>query len=405
MKLIKYLAWTIIALFVLIPSTIAILVMTSTGSQFVIEQSARLAGIELEFDSLDGNLVGQLTLENLKVRQAPWQIRVKSLSLEWQPSQLIDSALVFKKIESRSFQFELTTTDATSTSSDIIELPQLELPIAFIVENLSARTNTLVVDDVRHQLPDIGSSFDWRKSKISIKQLELDYQRIDTSIAGTVTTQNDYPINLELTWQISDPIAKSAIEGVTGKSRVRGTINNLDALSTLTVPPQTDSHTVHLQIKDTLTKAPSWLAEVAINELSTAPLLPIVLPVDSPWYNWLNSSTLTLEATIDNQQAAVRDFVLSGIGNKQGDVTFNGVLSNYLAFRDDLSAVSLRGALTSQNLIMPAEAIGLPLSIDKVSGNIEGSLEAFDTTSISMQPIKKNCQRSSSFPAMVVQHT
>ncbi|OZB05535.1 MAG: hypothetical protein B7X54_05120 [Idiomarina sp. 34-48-12] len=377
MKFIKYLAWTIIALFVVIPCTFAVLVMTSTGSQFVIEQSARLAGIELEFDSLDGNLVGQLTLKNLEVRQAPWQIRVELLTLEWQPSQLINSALVFKKIETRSFLFEMTTTDATSTSSDSIELPQLELPIAFIVEDFSAHTNTLVVDDSLHQLPDIDSRFDWRKSKINIKQLVLDYQRVDTSIEGTVTTQNDYPINLNLTWQISDPIAKSTIEGVTGKSRVQGTINNLDALSTFTVPPQTDSHTVYLQIKDTLTKAPSWLAEVAINKLSTAPLLPIVLPTDSPWYSWLNSSTLTLEATIDNQQAAVKDFVLSGIGNKQGDVTFNGVLSNYLAFREDLSAVSLRGALTSHNLIMPAEAIGLPLSIDKVTGNIEGSLEAF----------------------------
>lgn len=377
MKFIKYLAWTIIALFVLIPSTFAVLVMTSTGSQFVIEQSARLAGIDLEFDSLDGNLVSQLMLTNLKIQKAPWKIRIESLTLEWQPSQLIDRAIVFKKIESRSFLIEMTTTDATSTSSDAIELPQIKLPIAFIVDDFSAHTNTLVLNDARHQLPNIDSRFDWRDSKVSIKQLTIDYQRITTSMTGSVTTQHDYPMNFELTWQVSNPIAKSTIEGVTGKSRIRGTINNLDALSTFTVPPQTDSHSVYLQVKDTLTKAPSWLAEIAINKLSTAPLLPIILPTDSPWYSWLNNSTLTLEATIDNQQAAVKNFVLSGIGNKQGDVTFNGVVNNYLAIRENLSAVELRGALTSSNLAIPTEAIGLPLSINKVVGTIEGSLESF----------------------------
>jgi len=231
-------------------------------------------------------------------------MRIESLTLEWQPSQLIDRAIVFKKIESRSFLFEMTTTDATSTSSDAIELPQIKLPIAFIVDDFSAHTNTLVLNDARHQLPNIDSRFDWRDSKVSIKQLTIDYQRITTSMTGSVTTQHDYPMNFELTWQVSNPIAKSTIEGVTGKSRIRGTINNLDALSTFTVPPQTDSHSVYLQVKDTLTKAPSWLAEITINKLSTAPLLPIILPTDSPWYSWLNNSTLTLEATIDNQQVS-----------------------------------------------------------------------------------------------------
>ncbi|WP_404409888.1 translocation/assembly module TamB domain-containing protein [Pseudidiomarina marina] len=377
MKFVKYLAWTIVALFVLIPSTLAVLVTTSTGSQFIIERSAQLADIDLEFDSLSGNLVGQLTLKNLKVIKSPWQASVESLTLEWQPSQLLDQALVFKKIETRSLLFEIATADNNSTSSEAITLPQLKLPITLMVNDFSAINSNLVLDNNRHQLPDIDGRLDWRGTKLNMKQLHLDYQQISTFIAGSITTRNDYPINLELRWQLSDPIAKSAIEGITGNTHVRGSIANIDAVTTFTVPPQTEQHTIHLQVKDTLSNSRSWLAEVAINQLSTSPLIPIILASDSPWYSWLNSSSLTLDATIDNQHVAIEEFLLSNIGANKGYVAFDGVLNNYLAFNESLSKVSLRGALNSSKLSLPHEAIGLQLDINELTGNVEGSLESF----------------------------
>ena len=62
MKFVKYLAWVIVILFVVIPSAIVALLMTTNGSRFIIDQSTRFTHIEIKYTAIQGNLLSSLEL-------------------------------------------------------------------------------------------------------------------------------------------------------------------------------------------------------------------------------------------------------------------------------------------------------------------------------------------------------
>lgn len=377
MKFIKYLAWTIISLFVLVPSIFLALIMTTTGSQFLIERASQYAGIELTFDQLEGNLVSELTLKKLHIANTNWQASAKYLSIAWQPTDLLDKRLVFKQVKSDSLEFETLSKTPTSEPSEYIKLPQIQLPFALVVENLSAVSNYVVIDNAKQELPDLSGRFEWLESTVTIKRLEVEYQQIVSTITGKITTKNNYPTNLNINWQINSPIKKVAIDAVTGTTKVQGDLSQLSADTKFGIAASSETHRINVQLKGLLQREPYWLADVAITNLPTQPLLPLFLTDESPWYEWLANSRITLAATVDNQQAAIQALDLVQIGENNGSLEFDGLLNNYLAFNQAPNEVQLKGFMSGSTIALPQKVLGIELAIDSIDGNIEGNLDSF----------------------------
>lgn len=377
MKFIKYLAWTIVSLFVLVPSIFLALIMTSTGSQFLVERASEYAGIELTFEQLEGNLVSELTLKNLRVAQTNWQASAKYLSIAWQPTDLLDKRLVFKQIKSESFEFETLLTTPTAEGSEYIKLPQIQLPFALVIENLSAVTNHVVVDSAKQKLPDLSGQFEWLDSTVAIKRLDVEYQQVTSSMAGKITTENDYPINLNVSWKVNSPLEKVAIDAVTGTTILQGDLSQLSSVTEFGIAASPETHRVNVQLNGVLQRELYWLADVAISNLPTQPLLPLLVTDDSPWYEWLADSRITLVATVDNQQAAIQALDIAQIGKNSGSFEFDGLLSNYLSFNTAPDEVRLRGFMSASTIVLPTEVLGIELAIDSIAGNIEGNLDSF----------------------------
>lgn len=133
MRIVKYLSWFVVIAFTVISAAMLALLMTSSGSRLVLEQVAELANVELQFEHIEGNLVGELILTNVTIRQYDWNATLSSLTIAWSPSRLLDGELVFDAIQTQQLHLTLVPKPESASDTAAIALPTVELPLTLVM--------------------------------------------------------------------------------------------------------------------------------------------------------------------------------------------------------------------------------------------------------------------------------
>lgn len=398
MKFVKYLAWVIVGLFILIPSIIWGLVGTTTGSVWLINQGVKFTNFQFNYDAIDGNLLSELRIRNGHLNNDSVRVEAAYLELSWQPLELLDNKLVFDRIVGEKATIWLQSAQPKVQETSVIILPDISLPIDLRVQQLLTRNITIYNNDTPQQLPDLSASIRWFKQRLDIPRLELSYQNASATINGQVTTAKSYPLSFDLQWLISDPLPNSDIENITGNAHVSGNVKQLDLSTAFSVvkqrtvtggtksPPATepdssasDANAVQ-HIDATIANVledPTWSADVNLTAFRIGPILPLVVSADSPWTTYLQQAAVDLQASINQQHIRVERADISAIDGQQGRIRASGSVHNYLSVTTNPNAVSFNGTVIGSAIRLPDSLIGGTGNITAFEVAIDGDLSSF----------------------------
>ena len=374
MRIVKYLTWFVVIAFTVISAAMLALLMTSSGSRLVLEQVAELADVELQFEHIEGNLVGELILTNVTIRQYDWNATLSSLTIAWSPSRLLDGELVFDAIQTQQLHLTLVPKPESASDTAAIVLPTVELPLTLVIHALNAQQSRITVNQQTHELPDVMLRLGWDQSTVSIDQLYVDYPPLQATLSGHINTSGEYPIALMLDWVLTQPTQQVPIRQVSGNSQLEGTVDHFYLRNQFYVESSREQHQVDIEVRNLLAGEPEWLAQLQLTEFSVAPLLPVLNVEQTAWYDWLHAATITLDAQIDTQQAVLTNLAVNRLGHQQGNLQIHGVLNNYLAITDAPETVVFKGNLTGANIEIPETVADQPISINELNAQLDGSI-------------------------------
>lgn len=379
MRIVKYLAWLVVITFVVIPTLVMSVLMTSSGNRWVLEKAAQMANIELQFEQLEGNLLGELQLRGVMVGQSQWQLTIDSLLLNWSPAELLDGRLVFNTIATEQLQVTLSSTkEPSEESSSSIELPTLDLPFTLAIGSLTAQNNGLIIDGQHHELPSIDLALTWQQSNVELDHLDVIYSPLFAKISGQLETTADYPLDLTLDWHLSQPIQQVEIQQISGQSSLQGSVDDFRLDNLFYVAESSQQHQAQVRVRELLSGNPDWLAQVEIVQFPLAPLIPL-LPLDAPaWSAWLEPTQLTVAAQVDPQQAVLTQLVVEHIGPQGGILKGHGVLSNYLQVVEHPEVVTFQGDLQATAIQLPEPVMDQAVLITQVAAQLNGNIAHYE---------------------------
>ena len=388
MKFIKYLAWLIVGLFVLIPTIIGTVVGTTTGSVWLINQSIKFTNFQFDYEAIEGNLLSELHIRNGYLSSDSVRVEAVYLELSWQPLELLDNKLVLDKVVGEKVNIWLKPTPQPTVDTSTITLPDIALPLELRVNQLRTRNITVYQNARPQKLPDITASLTWFKEKLSFQQLELNYQNASATINGQVTTAKSYPLNFQVQWLISDPHPGVEIENIAGTARLAGNTNQVDLSSEFSVTKSgtaagadtlaTDSNKQHIEATiNNVLKDPTWSANVNLSAFRIGPILPLILTADSPWMAYLQQTTVNLQAHIDQQKIRIERAEVTALDGQNGRLRASGYVHNYLDAANNTTAVTFSGTVIGSTIQLPESLVGSTGTITAVEIAIDGDLSAF----------------------------
>ena len=381
MKFIKYLAWAIVLLFVLIPSLLYGLVATNSGSVWLINQAVRFTEYELSYSDIGGNLISELRIKDAKIKATSLRIEAGYIALAWKPTALLDDKLILKKVVGEQVTIWLPESPAANNDDMPLTLPNIALPIELQIEQLRTRQVSVIskqfsAPSKEQSIPDINLQITWFEHQLTINQLLLNYKGSEASFKGKITTAELFPLQLNVKWRVSNALSPADIGDVIGSADISGNTQSLELNSEFKLKNDTQQQRITVNVRDLLHQ-PSWLAEVHLTDFKIAPLLSLVFPPNSPWNSYLTHTTVAGKFIGDQNQLVVERLSANLNDATQGVLTASGTITNYLEAFSSPEQAELNVALFAENLSLPATLIGKVATLNRLSFKANGDLSQF----------------------------
>ncbi|MEJ2191686.1 MAG: translocation/assembly module TamB domain-containing protein [Nitrospirota bacterium] len=227
------------------------------------ELQARVPG-ELRVQSLKGTLKGPIKVSGLRYGSPTMNMRLESLSLDWNLWSLLFLTLHVENVQARGLHVELAGKEAPGKPS---ALPALRLPLAVSVSDLRVTDVSILRPGGREPL--VVREFYLKAKlgrKLTIKDLRLKAPLLDARVRGSLTPSGDYPLDLTLHWTARPPGYAEA----SGSGTLKGSVTDMDIAQRLTAPFE---GSVQATVRDALTRL-RWEGTVSMEGLDPKAVNP-----------------------------------------------------------------------------------------------------------------------------------
>ncbi len=259
------------SLLVLVTGLLLGLAGTEQGTRLVAEQARHWSGGALDWERIEGRLLGPLRLQGLRLRRPELALDVQALALDWRPTALFNGRLQIDRLEAESIRVELAETGEPPTPSEPLRLTDLSLPLelwlqGLRVEDLELRTG----DETAQRIDELELAARLDARQLWLQRLTLRSPDGGLAAQGRAELSETLPLRLKLEWDWRLPDQRLAA----GRLQLRGDARNLN------LEHQGGGEVpVALQasIRDLLDR-PSWELELSWPELTlSADEAPLVL--------------------------------------------------------------------------------------------------------------------------------
>ncbi len=228
-KLLRRSLLGLILLFLLLCGGLWVLLGSQSGVQWLLHTADDFLPGTLQFESLQGDLLGELTLNKLRYVDAQRSMQLARLHLSWQPQALFSGVLHVRDLSiEHPVYAQLSETEAvapTDSGTKSGPLPDLSLPLLLRLDHLGLSAMEFVAapeaEPVR--IDELQLEMNWSKDGIALSQLSViaPQGRLDTR--GHVQPVGDYPLDLSLAWRLT----LDAAPQVHGQGQLAGDLRQL----------------------------------------------------------------------------------------------------------------------------------------------------------------------------------
>ncbi|MDT8385054.1 MAG: translocation/assembly module TamB domain-containing protein [Gammaproteobacteria bacterium] len=243
------------------------LLMTQSGLRWAYHYGQSYLPGELSLDSLEGQLLGPITIQGLDYTQDGTRVSAEQIRLEWLPATLLTANVNISRLQVRGLHIVLppTATPAPAEPKRPLSLPEIRLPWRVALNevqideiSLDQNGKTLGLEQIRLRASSLFS-------QLSIDELRIQAETFHLTIAGDIELAGDYAHQLQLDWQARLP--SGAV--ITGDGPLNGDLTMTRLQQQLTgAAVQLD---LDAQLR-ALLDSPTWQARADISAFDMAKL-------------------------------------------------------------------------------------------------------------------------------------
>ncbi|PTB89723.1 hypothetical protein C9928_02410 [Pseudidiomarina aestuarii] len=382
MRFIKWLAWLIVALFILLPSTAGFLIYTETGSRWIVQRGLDYVDAPVTFETIEGNLATGLSFTHLEVSTETQQVRIAKVTFAWQPWDLFENKLTINTLTANGVDIDSQSrTTVDSNVNEPIVIPTINMPIAlsiqqFRVDDIAIRNPSVTVNRVAGQV-------NWQGTDLAVRQLEVVVPQGRVSGQATVTTTAALQHQVKLDWAVSAEQLRPELASygeIVGTAEVQGNIDTTQVAGHFVTAAEEPEQKFNLELNNLLSEL-TWSARLSLDAFRTSPVLAFVPDAyreQADYYLGQSRLSGVLETYADGIR--LQDGELTGISPTQGTLRLNARIDSLFdATSSPLKPFSV--TLTGRDITIANEQFADP-QLAQITGTVEGQ---FDTATGSEQ--------------------
>ncbi|MEA5445052.1 translocation/assembly module TamB domain-containing protein [Gammaproteobacteria bacterium AB-CW1] len=209
-KKIGFRGWLVIStslLFTLLVMLVFWLFYTEPGLRWTLEQVRAHAPGELQYQRVEGQLAGPLKVEDLTWRDDYLEVHAERVALDWRLGLLLARTLRADELSIHGLSVSVLERDTEAAPSDDFELPEISLPLRLSLGQLELERGRLRLPgrDEALELDRLRVSGRYGGSQLELSELLLASPWLDAEGALSVQTAGDWPLDLDLKWQLRWP--------------------------------------------------------------------------------------------------------------------------------------------------------------------------------------------------------
>ena len=216
--------------------TAAYLLLSPQGLEWTYRFAAALLPGELSIQQLEGQLRGPLRLSGVHYHNDQLDVNLARLALQWRPGALVEGKLHIETltVSGLHIQQEPATAGATAVTT-AGPLPDIRLPLAVQIDHAELHDFRLAArgDSTGFELTDAElRNAAFRRGRLTLGHLAVNAPHYRFSVAGNMTPQRDYPLDLAVQWS-----ADGGDYGrLAGSGRLSGDLHMIDIRLQLSSP-------------------------------------------------------------------------------------------------------------------------------------------------------------------------
>ena len=204
-RIFKTFGLILLLLLVVIAGVLGWALGTENGLQQTLAVAKKVAPGTLEWDDAGGKLAGQFNISGLHYTDTDViDARIGSLDFDWQPSALFGLKLGVDKLHLDNIEVRLSeATDQQETAPSTGELPEIALPVSISLKDIVVSNVSIFPpgQETPIQIDRVALVVDAEQSDVQLTKLEIIAPQGKLDLNGTVSTRDNYPMNLALSWQ------------------------------------------------------------------------------------------------------------------------------------------------------------------------------------------------------------
>jgi len=192
---------------------------TADGTRLLAEQARRWSGGALEWDRIEGSLLGTLQLQGVRVRQPAISLDLQTLALDWQPRALLTGRLQIERLEAEGIRVDIPESDEEPPPPEPFRPGKVPLPVDVWLQEMQVRDLQVRIGEQPARTIDrIELSFRVDDRQVSLQHFELRAPEGGVTASGSVTLSDELPVDVTLEWDGVLPDRRA----VGGQFRARG---------------------------------------------------------------------------------------------------------------------------------------------------------------------------------------
>jgi translocation and assembly module TamB len=247
----------------LLASFVAWLGLTASGLSFAISQAERFVP-ELSIQKASGRFYDGADFEQINYQiDDSSTLSISNLAMSWQVMHLFSGQLVIDKLQIGDVV--ITQHAAKSTESSPIVLPNINIPLAISLKNLSVNSLT-TIDPSQNKvqlISGLNTDMSLWGDKLKIQSLSIHYaDNVSLELSGAIRLSRQYKTDLAYKWTVLDPKLKT----ISAQGTIQGDLAELNIEQQLLTPLQS---TQSITASDLLDKV-IWSANIQVPQLVIA---------------------------------------------------------------------------------------------------------------------------------------
>ncbi|HSO81895.1 MAG TPA: translocation/assembly module TamB, partial [Thiocapsa sp.] len=242
----------VVSLTFLLVLMLGLVLGTQSGLRFAIGLVEDLVPGVLSVERVEGRITGRFTLDRLAITVADFEMRAGSIGLNWSPVAALRGDLPIQVL--RIHDLDLVLPPSPEEPKPLV-LPDIALPLRIELHEAQVERLRLFKHGEAEPffvIEDANLSASLRGSALEVTRLEvvLPAPRLAARAFGRVELSGDYPLDLDLAWELTQPPAIA----LQGSAQLTGDLASLQVRHRLSGSAQAD---LDVRVEDPLGE-PAW---------------------------------------------------------------------------------------------------------------------------------------------------